>query len=371
MTSILARSAFLLACLLALTVPSKGDQANKIDVSACFPDILQTHLTTSETLQYRYYFLSIVNQDNYDQVKASSEAQAFTPWGLFSGDFSYFQEQRSHYFALNNESLDYYRTQFTDYRYLPPEWQGVINHCIDRLFTNAGYGVSYFAVIISPYLIRFELKFKSTGKDVPRVRSSPILNGSLDDAGKFTSLYRGCYISAIDSTCPSIDSQSEFFIRRTDPNEKVSINLNLDDPKHSTGLDIDSMPKKVHCEQSYANSPVKEETRVNVVQSFLLDEYYGPENNRYQVWWIKDEFAGKVLSASCTAYDSFNIKFGNDPSQVARWRDEHGMSSNPDWQDNVVRCMGIVQTGNARHTDITAKYQEPKEVCTEIPWPAK
>jgi hypothetical protein len=367
MSTVLKRIAFMLACLLTAALETRS-QVTRIDVSQCFPEILQTKLTIDELTKWQYYYLSIVDEDTYKKMQASHDGSALTPWGWFKGTWDAFQEDRRHFFALHNESMSYYRAQFTDFRYLPPEWQGVINNCINRLTDDAKYGLSYFPVLTYPKLIRLELKFKSTGKDFPRVRSSQIVNGSLDDGGKITSLYRACRISGVDWTCPSINDQSEFFIRRLNPNEKISINLNFDDPKFSTGLDIDPTPKKVHCEKSYAHSPVKEETHRVDVHSGLLPEYYGPDNDRYQVWWLKNEFPGNVLNASCVAYDSHNIKFGNDPRHVYRWRDEHGMSSNPDWQDNVVRCMGIVQTSDPRSADITAKFQVPGDECTEIDW---
>lgn len=364
---ILARIASLFICLLALAVECKCD-STKIDVSQCFPDVLVTKLTTNVTEHYLYYYLAIIDESTYKKAQDNASTSALTAYGFFSGDWNHFREERRKFFALHNESIDYYRTQFTDLRYLPTEWHSTIDNCINRLTANAGYGVYYQPVVIGPQLIRLELKYKPTGNDYLRVRSSEIKNGSLDDEGKVKSLYRPCYVKASDITCPRMDSQSEFFIRRTDPNDKVSINLNVDDPKHSTGLDIDPMPKKVKCKTTYENSPVKSETRKVEIHSALIQEYWGGDNQ--QLYLIEAHFPGKVVYATCIAYDSFNATLNNDPNQRQRWHDWHGLSSNPDWKDDVVRCMGRTNTGpdNRRETWITANYQESQEVCTEIDW---
>lgn len=361
----LCKSSIIIVCFLTFTTECRSE-ASKIDVSQCFSDILVTKLTTNVTEHYLFYYLAIIDEATYKQAKDNASTSALTEYGFFSGDWNHFQEERRKFFALHNQSINYYRTQFTDLRYLPTEWHSTIDNCINRLTANAGYGIVYFPVIISPRLIRLELKYKSTGDDFLRVRSSTIENGSLDDAGKIKSLYRACYLQASDVTCPRMDSESEFFIRRSNPNDKVSIILNVDNPKHSTGLEVDPMPKKVDCKTKYDDSPVKTETRKIEIHTALIPEYWGGDNQ--QLYLIEAHFPGRVVNASCIAMDSFHAILNNDPNQRERWHDWHKMSSNPEWKDDVVRCMGRTNTSDHRETWITADYQESREVCTEIDW---
>jgi hypothetical protein len=349
----------------------------KIDVSQCFSEELVTNVTQNIAANFLYNYLSVIDEKTYYKVQANSSATALLPVGLFSGDWNAFQEARRNYFQLHSESLSYYQAVSTNTKFLPPEWRGTIDNCINRLTQNSGYGVLYFPVFDDPTTVRLELKYRSTGNETPRVRSSQIENGNVvDGKGQSVPLYRACYFSWLDLSCPRLDTQSEFIMKRTNPNMKMHVILNLDNSSQSTGFDIDILPKKQRCVTKYEPAPPvwdKKDIEIHHPPSVLLDDFWGGDPNRLQLYFIRLEYPGKIVFASCapsSADTSYNHVMNNDPNQRDRWQ-ARGMNRNPDWNDNgVFQCLGMTNTGNTRFTHVEIEYQQQisHQECTDVDW---
>lgn len=365
-------SAFTMASsqlLLVLALCAVGFCQTKIDVSQCFSEQLVTHVTRDITNNFIYNYLAVIDEQTYYKVQADSSATALLPQGLFQGDWKAFQEARKHYFELHSENVAYYQSLATNTKFLPPEWRGTIDNCINRLTQTEGHGVLYLPVFDDPTTVRLELKYRSTENSVPRVKSSLIDNGNAVDAnGQPVPLYRACYSSWFDFTCPRLDTQSEFILKRTDPNKSMHVVLNLDNSQ-STGFDIDILPKKQSCALTYAHSDLQTENRDVEIHTALIDDFWGGEPNRLQLYYIRLQYPGRIQFATCTPIDSYNHVMNNDPNQRDRWV-ARGMRRNPDWDDNgVFQCLGMTNTGNTRNTHVMVQYQAPKTECTDVDWP--
>jgi hypothetical protein len=341
----------------------------KVDVSQCFSEQLVTHVTQNITTNFLYSYLAVIDEQTYYKIQANSSATALLPAGLFQGDWNAFKEARMHYFELHSENLAYYQSIATNTKFLPPEWRGTIDNCINKITQNAGYGMLYLPVFDDPVTVRLELKYRSTENTVPRVKSSQIDNGTaVDGGGQPVPLYRACYSSWFDFTCPRVDAQSEFILKRTDPNKSLHVVLNLDNSQ-STGFDIDILPKKQSCALTYAHSATQTDERDVEIHTALIDDFWGGEPNRLQLYYIRLQYPGKILFASCVPIDSYNHVMNNDANQRDRWV-ARGMGRNPDWDDNgVFQCLGMTNTGNTRNTHIKVQYQVPQTECTDIDWP--
>lgn len=142
---------------------------------------------------------------------------------------------------------------------------------------------------------------------MPRVKSSQIVNATvIDSKDRQVPLYRDCYLNAVDWTCPRLDSQNEFILRRQNPNEKVHVLLNLDNSPQSTSFDIDILPKKKQCASTYAHSTTqKDDKRVEIHKdpSQLLNEWWGGDNQ--QLFMIRLQYPGEITYATCVETDSF------------------------------------------------------------------
>lgn len=229
----------------------------------------------------------------------------------------------------------------------------------------------YYPVYDDPNIVRLELKYRSTGNDMPRVKSSQIVNATvIDSKDRQVPLYRDCYLNAVDWTCPRLDSQNEFILRRQNPNEKVHVLLNLDNSPQSTSFDIDILPKKKQCASTYAHSTTqKDDKRVEIHKdpSQLLNEWWGGDNQ--QLFMIRLQYPGKITYATCVETDSFFAILNNDANQRDRWMG-HGMKRNPDYDDTgLFQCLGRTNTGNTREAAIHIEYQTPQIECSDIEWP--
>ena len=366
-------STVILGVLFAVVLCAPALSQTKIDVGQCFSEQLVTHVSQNTVTDFLYSYLAVIDESTYYKVQADGSALAILPAGLFKGDWESFKEARRQYFELHSENLAYYQSLESNTRFLPPEWKETIDNCIDRLTLSEGYGVLYVTKYDDPYKVRLEIKYRSTENIVPRVMSSQVDNGSaLDGSGKPTSLYRPCYTPWADFTCPRIDAQSEFILQRNDPNKAMHIVLNLDNSQ-STGFDIDILPKHKQCNSSYAHSATQTDSRDIEIHtppnSILLDEYWGSDPNRLQLYFIRLQYPGRILFASCTPIDSYNHVMNNDSNQADRWK-AHQMSKNPDWSaDGVFQCLGMTNTGNARNTHVMVQYQVPQTECTDVDWP--
>lgn len=363
------------AILLVLCVVSPC-QVSKVDISKCFSDVLVTHVTKDVVTNYLYVYLSLIAEDDYKKIQADSSAMALLPSGLFQGDWNYFQEARQTYFDLHSENVHFYQSLATNVKYLPDEWRGTIDNCINRVTQNFGFGVLYFPIYDDADTVMLELKYRTLSRQdhIPRVRSAQIDNAHVIDAkGEKVPLYRDCYFKSVDFTCPSLDSQSEFILKRDNPNNKVHVVLNLDN-EQSTGFDIDILPKKVQCNLGYHNSQIQTDTKAVEIHtppnSVLLDEFWGSDPNRLQLFMIQLQYPGRVVDGTCGVNDSFYHIMNSDPNQIMFWRDFHQMRHNPDWDDQGgFRCLGMTNTGNARNAQIVVRYQVPQPECADVDWP--
>jgi hypothetical protein len=114
---------------------------------------------------------------------------------------------------------------------------GASPNCINRITQNFGYSVLYFPIYDDPNTVMLELKYRTLSRQdrIPRVRSAQLDNAYVINAKGEKGLYRDCYFKSVDFTRPSLDSQSEFILKRDNPNNKVHVVLNLDN-EQSTGL---------------------------------------------------------------------------------------------------------------------------------------
>ncbi len=97
----------------------------------------------------------------------------------------------------------------------------------------------------------------------------------------------------------------------------------------------------------------------------MLDEWWGSSPNVLQLFIIRLEYPGKVVNATCSPTDSFVHVMNNDANQRDRWIAK-GMSKNPEWNDNIVTCLGMTNTGDLRYMRFVVQYKEPKTVCSDV-----
>jgi hypothetical protein len=136
-----------------------------------------------------------------------------------------------------------------------------------------------------------------------------------------------------------------------------------DDGKH-----VNTPPKKQNCVQTYEHSPEKTDVRdveVHKLPSVLLDEWWGSSPNVLQLFTVRLEYPGKIEYATCSPTDSFVHVMNNDPNQRDRWLAK-GMSKNPDWNDNIVTCLGMTNTSNPRSVQFVVHYKEPQTECFDV-----
>jgi hypothetical protein len=363
----------LLIMLILVTLCSVSPCQIKIDASQCFSSQLVSHVTEDIVTNFIYIYLAVIDERTYPDIKSNASAVALLPPGLLQGEWPEFQKSRKEFFELHNENLAYYQSLETNTTFLPPDWRGSVDQCIGQLIQKESTGLFYVIRFDDPYKVRLEIKYRSVNSDVPRVRSSKIDSGSaIDGDAKGVSLYRTCYSSLFDFTCPRIDSQSAFVLRRADPNKSMHILLNLDNSR-SANFDIDILPKKQQCSLTYKDASTLTDSRDVEIHtpptSVLLDDFWGGEPNRLQLYYIRLQFPGRIVNATCTPKDSYNHVMNNDPNQRDRWIGR-GMRRNPDWDDNgLVQCLGMTNTGNIRFTTVTVLYQLPKIECQKMDWP--
>src|SRR5580704_12995960 len=93
---------------------------------------------------------------------------------------------------------------------------GASPNCINRITQNFGYRVLYFPIYDDPNTVMLELKYRTLSRQdrIPRVRSAQLDNAYVINAKGEKGLYRDCYFKSVDFTRPSLDSQSEFILKR-------------------------------------------------------------------------------------------------------------------------------------------------------------
>jgi hypothetical protein len=383
-------------CLLLLCSSSAFAQATQLDVSKCFPDALRYHSSSNVVEKYQYLFLSLIDNHNYDSIKADSGATALLPIGLFSGNFSVFQQKRQDYFESKSENINYYLAKSVDVSYMPSEWKSTVEKCIDDTLKNPGSGVTgivYFPVDVDAYKVRMELKYYSSEPDTlaPRIRSSKITGGYIVDDKtnkKLTQLYPKCSWSWSNSSCPRMDAQSEFMVYRDNPNQKISITLNAIGKTNfnkSIGFDLDPLAKKRICKvvDDTATREFKTDRIEIHGEDWKTGKTYDSGKEEKGVFKIyasvgaDDKYPGRVTDAQCVLPDS-GFVWVMDPRtdpKFALTLQAVGLSGarDPDWSGNKVYCVVMTNTGyppNARWVVMEGHYTPAKMSCEDQDWPA-
>jgi hypothetical protein len=344
-------------------------------------------------VNYQYLFLSLVDEHNYDKIKANTGATALLPIGMFSGDFNYFQEARKDYFDFKSENINFYLARSDDVTFLPTEWKSTIDNCINGVLKTPQNvtGLAYFSVDLDPYKVRLELKYYSSESNTPgpRIRSSKITGGYILDAktnARHDQLYRDCYWSMADFTCPSTDVQSEFTIYRMNPNEKVSVALNaigMSNFNKSTGIEIDPLPKKRDCKVTEEEkSKMFRTDKIEIHNAaFKTGKSYDSGREEKEVFRITatiagtDKYPGKITDARCFTPDS-GFVWVMDPRTDPKYTitlQSIGMNGNrdPDWGGNEVTCGVMTNTTNERWVVIEGHYTPAMMKCTDVDWQVK
>ena len=182
------------ATYLTIAVPAHG-QARAVSVRDCFSPLLVTQESHTSETNWEYFYLSLIDEKTFDQIKAGAKTSALTPYGYFTGDFDYFREKRRSYFELHSENIKYYQAMASNVSYLPESWRPTIETCISDTLRNVSKGLSYFVVNSTPKRFRLEIKYVSTEKTHvgPYVTSSEIIGGYVEIDGKQRkSLYPVC-----------------------------------------------------------------------------------------------------------------------------------------------------------------------------------
>jgi hypothetical protein len=369
----------LLVLSLGSVAPAYG-QATRLSVSSCFSPLLVTSQNYSSETNWEWFYLSVIDSTNYSQVKANANTSALLPYGFFTGDFAYFNEQRQRYFEMHNESLKYYQAMTSSVSYLPPSWQPTIQKCIEETLRNSSNGLSYLTENVAPEKFRLEIKYRSTEgfHFGPYVKSSEIDGGYvLVDGKQRRTLYSDCWIKSVGVTCPNVDSQSEFTVIRDNPNKPVSITLNLSNWEHSTAFDVDIVPKQIKCDKTYEGQP-KLATTLPAVPVALTEQTIYSGGWEAGVWTARAVAPGRVtLVTGQTFSDATNMHLlswtvpveQQKMKIVANDKFRMAMNGNPDWQDDVVLILGTQNGGPPNKTmDIKVEYQLPKMSCTEQDW---
>jgi hypothetical protein len=369
-----------LLALCLTTALQAHSETNRLDVSGCFSPLLVTHEIKSSVTNYDYYYLAMMDETTYDKMGADAKTKMLTAYGFGQGDFSYFHEQRRHYFEQHSENIKYYQATASNVSFLPLEWRQTIQQCIHDTLQNASKGLSYLTINSSPKRFRLEIKYKSTEKvhSGPWVKSSEIIGGYMTVDGKRqTSLYPPCSSSQKGPQCPSVDSKSEFTVWRDDPNEPVTISLDLSDDEYSTSFDVDVVPKSIKCTYTYEGSPTETKT-LPAVPVRLTEHTYGSGGWQSTIWIARVHAPGKVTYVERYDYNDatdMHLLRMDEPSErqsailVAKEAFNIDMSRDPDWQDDLIFVVGTQKGGAPTKTiAITAEYKVKQTTCSEQDW---
>lgn len=370
---------FLFVILAPAEINAQGLRVTHLNVSDCYSDKLVTHASESTMVQYKYFYLSLINSENYDKAQKEASVLGVFPGGLFDGSYKEFAEHRSNYFKFNNESLDYYYSQQSNISYLPSEWKDTIQGCIRDTLNAAKFGLTYFPVDVDPKKFRLELKYVSTEKTAssPYVKSSEITGGYVIYKGKVQrSLYPECEGSRL-STCAKLDSRNEFMVIRDNPNETVSVTLNLSNEPQSAGFDVNPVPKKVHCDNDYSTAELSKEYGPYSANDNVTGYTYGSDPNEVAIWKKRLIAPGKVTYVEVKFPMpgwAFMPNLGkptvaNRIKQVGGLEFNRSMTKDPDWEDDTVWILGFKNGGDVRKFSVIVNYKEPAFKCTEIDWP--
>lgn len=363
-------------CLL-LTSTAVASDAERLGIGECFNPLLVTHVNDKYTENYKYMFLSLVNRENYRQIKDSVNTSATTYYGLFTGDYDHFDEERSKLFSLQSESIEYYRAESTEITYLPPSWQPTISDCINKVMDHAGYGLSYFYRLVDPSEIILEVKYVSTEVSPPsiRVRSSALSNATvvgavLKEQGQ---LYSSCFTHMVDRSCPALSSRQEFHLHREKLNDSIIVTLNFDNPKHSTSFPIPIVPKKQKC----SDNP-DEGQDGTIDQTIALDRAkhftgftHGSGDNKRDVYKLEVSAPARAViigTPSCIPTDSFVDILPYAGRDEVNKLAMIGMNANPMIDKNTVSCAVTRGTGDPRSVRIADKYRIPARSCVDVDW---
>jgi hypothetical protein len=360
---------------------AQGTPVTRLKVSDCYSSNLVEHASESTIIKYNYFYLSLVNSENYENVKKEASVLGAFSGAMFDGGYKDFAERRSKYFELHNESLDYYYSQQSNVSFIPPEWKDTIQGCIRDTLNAAKFGVTYLPIDIDENKFRLELKYVSTEKDAssPYVKSSEITGGYVMNKGKVQrSLYSDCWSSWFNWACQTMNSRNEFIVIRDNPNSAVSVTLNLSNQPQSMGFDVEHLAKKRACEASYEGSPeLSKEYGPFSANENVTAYTYGSDPNEVAIWGSRLIAPGKVTYVEVKFPKpgwAFMPNLGV-PSVAARINQVSGyvfnrpMTKDPYWEDDTIWILGFKNGGDVRTFNVVVKYKEPIIKCNEIDWP--
>lgn len=370
---------WVLLTLLGLSGKCYG-QTNQLDVSKCFSDTLVRKEIKSSITSWQWYYLSIIDVNNYYSAQQSANAGLFG--NLFSGTYNDFVVKREQYFELNQQSINYYNSMSSNVSYVPIEWHDVIQSCIEDTLKNGQKGLTYFVVNDSPNRFRLELKYASTESFHlgPYVKSSEIEGGHSEVKGKqVDSLYGDCLIDAISPTCPNLDSRNEFTVIRDNPNEPVTITLNLSNSPQSTSFAVPSLPKKQKCTSSYDHSP-RQTTTLPATTFVATDATIGSGGFLSNIATARTIAPGRISLVTHGQFVGADIHWLdlNVPSQNIAAQEagskEYALNKgevtrNPYWKDDAIYGFAGVQGSTGWTMTYTVEYQVPQTECSEVDWP--
>lgn len=355
-------------------------QVSRLDVSKCFSPLLVTHEGHSSETNWEWFYLSMIDETTFKQIKDSANTSALLPWGFFTGDFAHFSDERRKYFELQSENIRYYQAMSSSISYLPPSWQPTIQKCIHETLQGSSFGLTYFTENVSPEKFRLQIKYRSTETvhTGPYVKSSEVDGGYIVVKGAHeTWLYPPCKKENDNSTCPNVNSKTQFTVVRDNPNKPVTITLELSNWEHSTSFDVDIVPKKIKCSSTYEGSP-KQTTTLSNVPLRLTEYTHGSGGWEAGVWTARAVAPGRITAVPDYVFPDpayVHLLKWTVPDQqqkaiiVAKDRFKMNMTGNPDWQDDVVLFVGT-QNGDPpnKKINITVEYQEPHTQCDEKNW---
>jgi hypothetical protein len=353
--------ALLVVLAFALGSPANGQQ-NRIDVKDCFSPILKDKVSDSDIRHDKYLFLTLINKDNYEAIKANTSASAIYGGAIFSGDFNYFREQRERYFEFESKNIEQYEAKQYSREYLPLGWRPTIETCINNAFQSASMGLTYYTALVDEKTATLRLKYRTMDKAPNfKVLSSHIDNGIMVDSyGEHRDLYKPCSFK-----CPPLEGKTVFTLKRIDLNKPIVIELNIKPSRNEESITISPMPPNVECNKGYdEDHKIKSTLTYDKKTSLLPGTSY-----KYQTLWkVQDDVSGRVVAVKCYPTDSYmNVLNDKDPDDLNLLK-TYGVTTNPSWTGSTFRCFGMTNTGDPRTITIEVTYEPPKTKCEDKPW---
>jgi hypothetical protein len=157
-----------------------------LDVSQCFPSILQESKVNITKENIRYALLSSWDKELYESTKSRANMETFVPaFGYSNNEFEGSQTNILKEFYSKNENLEYTRDTASAELYLDAQAGEVIEACLDAM-TRSRYGLSSAYFLDDAYKVTLILYWSWVPSDVSlAVTTKSISNARvLNDGGK-------------------------------------------------------------------------------------------------------------------------------------------------------------------------------------------